>query len=190
MAEIGLPLAGHEDLKLPFDLDGVLGGGQPELIGNAYAVCVRHNTAEAEHVAADEVRDLPADAAEPEQILHRLGDLAAEFVDQRPAAAADVLRLGIVQPDRANQFLQLALPAFGDAARVGKAREQRPGNEVDARVGALRGEDGHNQQAERVVVVLERAGNVGIQRLQPLVDELCFFLLIHRTKNSLPPKAG
>ena len=40
------------------------------------------------------------------------------------------------------------------------------------------------------IVMLERAGNVGIQRFEPFVNKLCFFLLIHQTKNSLPPKAG
>ena len=190
MAEVGLALTGDEPLQLPLDLDGVVRINQTELIGNTYAVRVRHDATQTEHIAADEVGHLPADTAELKQVLHRLGDFPAELVDERTAAATDVFRFGIVQPDRTDQLLELAFAAFGDAARVRKAFEQRAGDNVDTRVGTLRGQNRHYQQAEWVVVMLERAGNVGIQRFEPFVNKLCFFLLIHQTKNSLPPKAG
>ena len=191
MAEIvGFLRRQHFDQGL-FHLDGVGAfADEAQAVGHADAVGIGHHGGQAEDIAADEVGHLPADTAELKQVLHRLGDFPAELVDERTAAATDVFRFGIVQPDRTDQLLELAFAAFGDAARVRKAFEQRAGDNVDTRVGTLRGQNRHYQQAEWVVVMLERAGNVGIQRFEPFVNKLCFFLLIHQTKNSLPPKAG
>ena len=75
------------------------------------------------------------------------------------------------EPGRADHLLELAERRAGERGRVGVPREQPGRDQVDALVGALGGEDGGDQELERVAVV-ERGGGVGVEPRQDLDHRL------------------
>ena len=72
--------------------------------------------------------------------------LAAELGDEALCGLDDVLRLLVVEAERAHVLLDLELVGPGEVGRGGVALEQRRGRLVHAHVGGLRAEDDRDQQ--------------------------------------------
>src|SRR5262249_12017483 len=95
------------------------------------------------------------------RLVERPRDGAAGPLEEPPAAAAQALRLVVVEAGRADRRLELPRRALGEGARVGVLREEPGRDEVDARVGALRRQDGRDEQLGRARVG-QRAGRVAV----------------------------
>ena len=125
---------------------------------------------QAEGVAEDDVRGLPADARELHELGHRARHLAAVALDEGAAEALERLRLVAEEAGGLDERLELFASGICRVVRGGRAgREERRRHHVDAHVGALRREDRRDQELERVAVV-EGAMAAGVGGLETRED--------------------
>ena len=85
------------------------------------------------------------------------------------ARALQGLRLVAEEAGGADQFFQLGEGGGGHRLGRGEGLEERGGDEIDADVGTLRGEDGGDEELPRALVV-EGADGVGVGFLQGVED--------------------
>ena len=129
-------------------------------------------------VAEDNTRGLAPDPLQFHRRVEVLRDLAPVIRHQRLRAAGDALRLRAEEPRRPNDLLDLGQLRRREVFRGGITGEERGRHRVHPLVRALGGEDGGDQEFERVAVV-EFAIGVGIDLRQPVEDraraerELC-----------------
>ena len=138
----------HED-GLDFFWVGL--AGEAEAGGEARDVGVDDDAdVLAEGVAEDDVGGFAADAGELDEFVHGLRDVSAMLVDEEPAAGADVFGLGAVEADGAEVVLEGGGIGLGVVARGAVFFEEGGGDFIDLHVGALRGEDGGDEEFEGI----------------------------------------
>ena len=115
-----------------------------------------------ERVAKDDVGRLAADAGQRVQVLHPVGHLAAEPVDERLAQLDQRIGLVAVEAGRFEQLLQLGPVGGGVVGRRRVPREQLGADLVDPHVGGLRRQHRRDRELQRVAVV-ELAVRVGVR---------------------------
>ena len=120
-------------------------------------------------VAENEVRGLASDAGETRQLLHRAGDPAAVLFKENFRALDEVFGLGIVKAAGLDGFADLFIAGVGERLERREPCVQRGGDHVHARIGALGGEP-HGEKQLIILLVLQRAQGVGVERLQRLND--------------------
>jgi hypothetical protein len=120
------------------------------------------------------------------------------LIDQQPAAGADIFRLVTVQADRA----QIVFESGGIGLRVVTRRaiffEECGRDLVDLDVGALRGENGRDEQFERVgkvqfaMRVRVNTGQGGAERFCALGGRHLFHLAAkkHKEHKKMPGPSG
>src|ERR1035441_1138012 len=124
--------------------------------------------------AQHDVGGLARHSGQLQQLLHGARHLPAEFADQFAGCAHDRLRLVAEKPGGANVGFELFRLKRGKGLwrRVFLEKDRR--DQVDAYVGALRRENGRDQQLPRAVV-MQSAGRARIALVespQDLVDAL------------------
>lgn len=162
------PLVLRDDLgEVVLDLDGVGGVlGEAEAVGEARDVRVDGDAlVDSEGVSEDDVGGLSADAGEGVEGFHGLGDLAAVVGDEGLGHGDDGLGLVAVEAGGLDVPLELGLGDLGVGCDVGVLLEEGFGDDVDADVGALCGEDGGDEELERAGEV-QRALCVGVGGLE------------------------
>ncbi len=90
-------------------------------------------------------------------------------LQQLPAQADDVLRLGLVQADGLDIAAQLVLAQGEQLLRGVRHRVEQGGGLVDADVGGLGGQHHRHQQLERAAV-LQLAARIGVGRGEAAVQ--------------------
>ena len=135
--------------------------------------------------AQHHIGGLARHSGQRQQLLHGAGQLAAEPIDHELRGSPDRLRLVAEEAGRANVLLQLLHRDRQVILRSPIPGEERRGHHVDALVGALRGENGGDQQLERGSEI-ERAGGVRVGRRQALADGMDALPFVHHAVTHLP----
>src|SRR5690348_11769932 len=166
---LGEPALGQDLHELVVDLIGILRLGQPQALGDTEDVGVHGERVDAEGVAEHHVGGLEPHAGQLDEGRALARHLAAVTLDERLGHAEQRAGLGAEEARRADLALELLRP--GLRQRVGSwiRLEQTGRDHVDALVGALRRENGGDQQLERRVEV-ERDLGVGISALEGVED--------------------
>ena len=136
----------HALFELGLDLLGGLALGEAGAVADAQDMRVHREGLLPEPAIEHDIGGLAAHAGQADEILARVGHLAAIFVDQQLAERDHVLGLGIEQADGLDVLLQPVFAQGEHRLRRLDCAEQRAGRLVDADIGCLRGErDRHHQ---------------------------------------------
>ena len=163
----------------------IVGAGETEALGHAEDVSVDGDRGLVERVAEHDVGSLQSDTGECDERITGSGNLAPVAIDKRLRHPEHRLRLRAEEAGR----LDLALEALRRRRHVvggpTVSLEQRRRHDVHAFVGALRGEDGRDEQLERRREV-QRTLRVRICLLERRDDRartlaLCIHRLAHRS---------
>lgn len=142
---------GDDGGEVGFHLDGVGVGGESEASGEAADMGVDDDAfIEVESVAEDDIGGFAADACELDEGVHGGGHLAAVFGDECGAAVADVTGLGAEEAGGCDEGFKLGGRDFRVVACGAAALEELLGDDVDALVRALGGQDGGDEEFEGV----------------------------------------
>lgn len=119
------------------------------------------NAGHAESVAEHDVRGFPPDPMQGHQVLHPRGDYAVVPFDEVSGKSEERFGLGAEKPRGPNEILNPLAGSGREGARVRVGGEEGGRDLIDPDIGALRGENGCDEQLERVVEI-ELAARVGI----------------------------
>ena len=96
------------------------------------------------------------------KVFHGSGNFAAVVLDQGGGAAADGFGLGAEEAGGADEVLQHGQGNFGKVPGRPAAGKEGGGDLIDPCIGALGGEDGGDEELERVgMIQLAMGGGVG-----------------------------
>jgi hypothetical protein len=101
-------------------------------------------------IAENDVGGFATDAGKGDERVHGLGHFTGMLIDEKAAAGADIFRLGAIKADGTEVVLERGGIGFGVVARRRVFLEERGCDFVDLHVGTLRGEDGRDQELERI----------------------------------------
>lgn len=152
--------------QLLFHLEGVfasVGDAQPS--GDADAVGVADVALLPVDVAQNEIGGLAAHAGQRQQIVHVVGDFAAEPRQQLLGGGNDIPGLGPPEAAGLDVPAHLVHIGGGEGLQRRVAGEQRRCYQIHPGVGTL-GRQPHGKQQLVVFAVVQRAGRVGVQLLQ------------------------
>ena len=161
------PLARHEALQGEFDFLRRLLFRQTEPRGQTRDVRVHDDAViEAEGVPQNDICRLAAHAGERDEFRHLVRDCAAVFFDERTTGRLNVLRLVPVKADAPDVGHELVGIPLRVVRRRAVLLEQFRRDEVDLFVGALRRQNGGDEQLQRVGKI-QLAVGVRVRPLQP-----------------------
>jgi len=167
---------GNESAELLLDLVLFFTLRQSEPVGHPGDVSVhRDSLTEAEDISQHDVGRLAPDARQADELLHRSRHLTSVLLDQHLAAADDAFGLVSVEAGGADRLLQLGRIGVREIVRGAVLLEQVFRDLIDALVGALRGQDGGDQELKWVLEV-ERHAGVGVGLLKDGEDFLALSL--------------
>jgi hypothetical protein len=128
--------------------------GEAHPAGEPTDVGVDHDAlSQIEGIPQNHIGRLSAHAWELVQVLHGPGNLSAMILDQGGGTSADGFRLGAEKPGRANQALQLGGWNPGKVLGGAATGKESGRNLIDPLIGALGGQNGGDEELERVGVV-------------------------------------
>jgi len=108
-------------------------------------VCINRDAGRAKGIAENNVCSFAADTGERDKVFERVRNFAAEPIEDGRTAGADILRLVLVETRALDQRFQFAAVAFREVSRGPESREESGRDQIHARVGTLRGQDGRDQ---------------------------------------------
>ena len=145
-----------------FDFDRIFLLGQTEALAQAGDVGVDDDAGfDAVGVAEDDVGGFASDPGEMGEGFEFAGDFAFVVVDECLGGGTDIFRFVAEEAGGTDEVFEVFLARGGHAFGVRVFLEEGGGHQVDAHVGALRGEDGGDEELEGAVVV-EFAVGVGV----------------------------
>ena len=151
---------------------------EPPALRETVDVRVDGERGDAEGLREDDARGLVADARQRLELLEGARDLPAVLFDEDPREPGDRLRLRggeAAGPDEVVDLLDGELRHLPERVR---AREERRGHEVDARVRRLRGEQDGDEEREGVAVA-ERDRRVRVDPVEDLPNPLRLLRALH-----------
>jgi len=149
-----------DEVFLDFDRVGVF--GQPEAFAQARDVGIDDDTRfDAVGVPKDDVGGFTSDAGEVGEGVEIYRNFAIMFPDEGFRGGNEVLGLVAEEAGGADEVFDILLLCGGKRSGVRVFFEERGRHHVDAHVGALRGQNGGNEELERAVVV-QLAMGVGV----------------------------
>ena len=142
------PLVPRQDTdQVGLDFLGVFLTGQPETQGEALDVGVDDNPGfDAKRVSEHDIGGFSADTCQSSEGLHGAGHFAAVFGDQVGATGTDVFSFGPEKTGGLDNTFQVVLGNVGVILGGSAALEEGFGDEIDPFVGALRRENGGNEE--------------------------------------------
>ena len=171
---------GDEFHQLVLDFDDVPAGGDAGPVGDPENMGVHRDGGFAERGVEDHVSGLAAHSRQTLEVFALARYFAAELFQQDSAGGEDVLRLGPVQSDAADERREPGFAKRKDRLRRVGDREKPVGGEVHAFVGGLGGEYDRNQQLEWCLI-REFGGRRRIGFSQP-AENFCSFGCIQLLK--------
>ena len=170
MAEVARFLRREYLTQLLFHTQRVLAAiGETQSPRDADAVRVADVGGLAVNVTEDQIRRLASDAGQRRELLHRAGDLAAVLFEQNFRALDEILRLGVVKSAGADHLADLLIRRVREGLKRRELLIERRRDHVHARVGALGGKT-HGKKQLVVLLIVERAARVGVERFERLHD--------------------
>ena len=162
----------HDPHQVLLHIHRVPGARQSQPARHPVHVGVHHDSVrDSVAHAQDHVRGLPRHSRKREQVLHPRWDLPLVRLHDAARGAAERAGLVVEEAGGADQLLHLLHAGIPERRGIGKAREESRRHLVHPLVRALRGEDGRDEELERIVVT-ERAGRVGIRGPEALDQRL------------------
>jgi len=156
-----------------FDFDRVGVFGQTEALAQAGHVGVDHDAGfDAVGVAEDDVGGFASDAGQMGERFEVSGDFAVMEPDQSLGGGDEVFRFVAEETGGADEVFDVLLLRGGEGLGVRVFPEERGCHQIDAHVGALRGEDGGDEELEGSFVVQFAVG-VGIGGAEDFEDGRC-----------------
>ena len=149
---------GNRAHQIPFHFDGILFFGKSQTPAQTADMRIDRNPWNAETISENDVGRLTSDAWKRHEIVQIAGHLSAELFDDDVAALFDVFRLVAKESRRLNEFLEFVQIRAGEIFGRGVAGKQRRSHHVDAFVGALRRQDGGDQQLQGPIVMQRAMG--------------------------------
>ncbi len=141
-----------DEVLFDFDRVGVL--GQSEAFAQAGDVGVDDDTGfNAEGVAENNIGCFASDPGEVGERFQVAGDFTVMVLDQGLGGGDEVFRFVAEETGGADEFFDVFLFGGGEMSGVRVFFEEGGGHHVDAHVGALRGEDGGDEELEGTVVI-------------------------------------
>jgi len=171
MAEGGPVRRGKQLHEVLFDFDWIGVPGQTQSLGQPFDMGIDSDAGHAEGIAKDHVGGFPSDPRQRHQFLQCPGNLTGETLHQLGTALAD--ESGLVPiiagwSDEGFQFGRIRLSEILSRTVTG---EQSRRDLIDPLIRALGGENGGDEQLQRVVVT-QGGGGMGIDLSQQTVDGL------------------
>ena len=175
--------------QFAFDRDRFEPIGESQPKGEAFDVGIDDDPGgDVERGTDHDVRRFPADPRQLGQGVKIGGNFAAVILDKGLRHAEQILGLGAKEAGRADDRLKFARLNFGKGLGIGTSREKRGSDHIYALIGALRGEDGGDEELERMMKI-EAATGVGIKPFQLGDDFLGASFLSGRRLRGLIPLA-
>jgi len=187
MAHVDPVFLRDERAQIPLDFDRVRFGREAQAHGDAAYVRVHHDAArdavcDAEH----HVGSLARDAGQGDELLDAARYFTAEVVRDRAAGRTDGFGFVTEKAGGFDELFELARIGVCELCGRGVARKQRGRDLVDGAVGALRGEDGRDQQLPGVLVVeLNLGGRDGLAEPRCYLASQLSLLLVLPSQLSL-----
>jgi hypothetical protein len=149
-----------DEVLFDFDRVGVL--GQSEAFAQAGDVRVDDDTGfDAESIAENNIGCFASDPGETGERFQVAGDFTVMVLDQGLGGGDEVFRFVAEETGGADEFFDVFLFGGGEMSGVRVFFEEGGGHHVDAHIGALRGEDGGDEELKGTVVI-QFAVSVGI----------------------------
>lgn len=161
----------HNLHQIRFDFIRIGMFRQTQEPGDPFDMGINRNTGHTECIAQYDIRGFSADTIEGHQILQVTGHITVVPVNQRLTAFSDVHRLVAEKPGGMYSMFQFFLGSIQIILGRPVFCEQRPGDLVYPFIGTLRGQDGRDQQVQRVREV-KGAFRI-LKRLFQAVQYLC-----------------
>ena len=153
VAELGPLLPRNKRRKGSFDLHGIRFAGDPESARETENVGVDDNALfQSKGVAQNHVRSLPAHPGKRGQGVQGPGDFAAVLLHERLAGGFQVLRLVPEQSEASKLTREVLFRGRCVVRRGAVLAEQRCRHAVHVEIGALGGQDGGDEEFERIPV--------------------------------------
>ena len=157
------PVRARNELdEIALDLHRILLAREPEPLGQSPDVRVDDDPLRVPELGRDDVRRLPRDAGEPQQLGDRPWHLAVELLEQHPHRAVDRLRLLTEEPGLVDVALELLARRREVVLRPLVLRKERGRDLVDVHVGRLRREHHRDEELELGV---KRQRDLGVRVL-------------------------
>ena len=166
MTEVS-PLAGRNP-SLQVGLDFLRRGmtGQTEALRKPRHVRIHDDSnTDIKGIAQNDVGGLAAHPGQFDQFLHRPGDKAAVLLDKRPTCRLDVFRLVAIKADASYGRFEFGGGRLGKIGGGAILFEKVRRDKIDLSIAALGGEDGRDEQFERIGM-REFAMRLGVRRME------------------------
>ena len=168
MAEEGPGIAGEELDQVLLDADGVAEFCESQALGETAHMGVDDDTfVFVKGISEDDIGRLASRAGECGERFEGGWHFAAVSGQEGGTHGADIFRLVAVEAGGADEGLEFLLRNLSVVGCGAAALEEVFGNDVDPLVGALGGEDGGDEEFERIRVV-ELAVGVGVNGREPV----------------------
>jgi hypothetical protein len=167
VAEKGPGVAGDELDEILLDADGVGEFREAEALGETADMRIDDDAfIFIEGVSEDNIRGFASSSGECGEGFKGGWHFAAMLGNEGGTHGAEVFRFVAIETGGADEGLEVLLRNGGVIGCGAATLEEVLGDEVDALVGALRGEDGGDEELERVRVV-ELAMGIGVDGWEP-----------------------
>ena len=174
----GAKVDGDVPLEILLDRERGLAVGEAETVGDAEDVGVDGDDGLVVDDGGDDVGGLAADAGQGHEGVDVSGNLSAEVGQEFLGHGDEVVGLGVGIGNAADIGPDVVEGSGGQQLRRRKALEEGRGDEVDAPVGALGGEDDGDEQLEGVRI-MEFGGGEGNVLLKPSDNRCKPFFFSH-----------
>jgi hypothetical protein len=161
--------ARHDTLQVTLDPDRILVPCQPESLRKPPYVRVDDDALCVSELGCDDVRGLPGDAGQPDELGERPRYLAVELLEEHTHRAADRLGLLPEEPRRVDVAFELLSRYREVVLGLPVLLEERRRDAVHVHVSRLRGEH-HGDEELEVGAEAQRDLGIGVLRRQALDD--------------------
>ena len=167
VAEEGPGVAGEEFDEVLFDADGVAEDGEAEALGEAADMGIDDDAfIFLEGVSEDDIGGFASGAGKVGEGFEGGWHFAAVLGKEGGTHGSDIFGFVAVEAGGADEGFEFLLRDGGVVGRSAAAREEVFGDDIDPFIGALGGEDGGDEEFERVRMV-EFAVGVGVDGREP-----------------------
>jgi hypothetical protein len=149
MAEQGPEVAVQKLHEILFDACGIVMAGQVQTLSEARDMGIDDDAVlDMKGVAENDIGGLASNAVQVEQGIHGGWHLAIMALDQFAAGGLDMAGFGAEKPETANILFELLNGGLGVIGGRPVFPEKDRGDKIDLFIGALRGEDGGDEEFE------------------------------------------
>lgn len=133
-------------LKILLNLNGIVGGGQFQAIGDSFHMRINDDGRLVKGLAEQHVGRFPTDARQCDQIFHAVRHMPAELCTDRAGAGHEIFRFAFEKTGRPDDLFEFGQLGVGQFRRGRIAFEQDRSDQIHALVRALGRQNGCHEQ--------------------------------------------